>query len=57
MDAKAKERYRQWKEEIPPNTISWSTFKRLTDTFGIEKGITNAQIILKRKEKKINETN
>ena len=45
-----KKRYKKWKDEIPPNTISWNTFKKLTNEFGMEEGTKKAQLILKRKD-------
>jgi len=44
----AKERMKEWKK-LPPNTISWETFKRLLGQFGPEKGIEKAKKMLDKK--------
>lgn len=36
---------KEWKK-LPANTIPWETFKRLTNQFGMEKGIEKAQKII-----------
>lgn len=44
----AKERMQEWKK-LPPNTISWETFKRLVGQFGTEEGVKKAQKIIEKK--------
>jgi hypothetical protein len=46
-DEQAKQRMEQF-QELPSNTISWETFKRLLGQFGPEKGIEKAKNIIKK---------
>jgi hypothetical protein len=46
-DEQAKQRMKQF-QELPSNTISWETFKRLLGQFGTEKGIEKAKNIIKK---------
>jgi|TARA_B110000483_G_C18134327_1_gene518869 hypothetical protein len=46
-DEQAKQRMKRF-QELPSNTISWETFKRLLGQFGTEKGIEKAKNIIKK---------